>query len=116
MTALRIKGYNLDPLAKQKTSLKRQSFSKVIQEAGNQYVYAPIKEDVRDEPPPPEFEDPEYDIFRRLSSETARSVSTESLVSETRTDVEMKVSSINTPQCSHFKWLRLEVNTLLLNI
>ena len=114
MTALRIKGYNLDPLAKQKTSLKRQSFSKVIQEAGNQYVYAPIKEDVRDEPPPPEFVDPEYENVRRLSSEIARSVSTESLVSET--DVEMKVSSINTPQCSHFKWLRLEVNTLLLNI
>ena len=96
---MRIKGYDLEPLAKQKTSLKRQSFSRVIQEASNQYVDAPIKEDVRDEPPPPEFEETEYENVCRLSTGTARSVSMDSLVSETY--VEMKVSLINTPQCSH---------------
>ena len=98
---MEIKGYDLEPLAKQKTSLKRQSSSRVIQEAGNQYVYAPIKEDIRDEPPPPEFEDPEYENVRKISSETARSVSMESLVSETY--MEMTVSLINTPQSNHFK-------------
>ena len=96
-----IKGYKLEPLAKQKTSLKRQSSSRVIQEAGNQYVYAPIKEDIREEPLPAEFEDPEYDNPRKISSETARSMSTESLVSEAYE--EMKVSLINTPQSNHFK-------------
>ena len=98
---MRIKGYELEPLAKQKTLLKRQSSSRVIQEAGNQYVYAPIKEDVRDEPPPPEFEEPEDESVRKISSETARSVSMESLVSETY--VEMKVSLLKISQSKHFK-------------
>ena len=98
---MKMKGYELEPLAKQKTSLKRQSSSRVIQEAGNQYVYAPIKEDVRDEPPPPEFEEPEDGSVRKISSETARSVSMESLVSETY--VEMKVSLLKISQFNHFK-------------
>ena len=98
---MEIKGYEWEQLAKQKTSLKRQSSSRVIQEAGNQYVYAPIKEDVRDEPPPPEFEEPEYDNPRKMSSETARSVSMEFLVPEA--NFGMTVSLINTSQCNRFK-------------
>ena len=91
---MRIKGYTSELLVKQKTLLRRESSSKVIQDKGNQYVDLPIRTDVRDEPPPPEFEEHEYDSVRKLSSETALSVSMESLVSDTYMEIRA-VSQIN---------------------
>ena len=91
---MRIKGYTSELLFKQKTLLRRQSSSKVIQDEGNQYADLPIRTEVRDEPPPPEFEEPEYESVRRLSRETALSVSMESLVSDAY--MEMKVSNKHT--------------------
>ena len=92
---MRIKGYTSELLVKRKISLRRRSSSKVIQDGGNQYADLPIRTDVRDEPPPPEFEEPEYESVRRLSSETARSVSMESLVSDSCMEI-TTVSQINT--------------------
>ena len=80
---MRIKGYTSELLVKQKTLLRRWSSSKVVQDEGNQYVDSPIRTDVRDEPSPSDFEEHEYESVRRLSSETARSVSMESLESDT---------------------------------
>ena len=91
MTAVRIKGYTSELLVKEKTLLRRRSSSKVVHDEGNQYVDLPIRMDVRDEPTPSDFEDHEYESVRRLSSETALSVSMESLVSNSF--MEMKVSA-----------------------
>ena len=91
---MRIKGYTSELLFKQKTLLRKQSSPKVVQDEGNQYADLPIRTDVRDEPPPPEFEEPEYESVRRLSSETALSMSMESLVSDAYMD--MKVSNKHT--------------------
>ena len=92
---MRIKGYTSDLSVKQKTLLRKQSSSKVVQDKGNQYVDLPIRMDVRDEPNPSDFEEHEYESVRRLSSETALSVSMESLVSDTYMET-MTVSQINT--------------------
>ena len=96
MTAIRIKGYTSELLGvKQKSLLRRRSSSKVIQDEGNQYVDFPIRTDVRDEPTPSDFEEHEYESIRRLSSETALSVSMESLVSDTYMEI-TAVSQTNT--------------------
>ena len=94
---MRIKGYTSELLVKQKTLLRRRSSSKVVQDEGNQYVDLPIRTDVRDEPNPSDFEEPEYENVRRLSSQTALSVSMESLVSDTYMEIRT-VSQINTHQ------------------
>ena len=90
---MRIKGYASKLLVKEKTILRRRSSLKVVQDEGNHYVDLPIRMDVRDEPNPSEFEEHEYESICSLSSQTARSMSTESLVSAMC--VEMKVSNKN---------------------
>ena len=84
-----IEGYSPEVLVGQKVSLKKKSSSNILQDMGNHtYVDDPVNPDVRDKPDPAViYEDPHFydDDKRRISTDsavTARSVSTEGLVSD----------------------------------
>jgi hypothetical protein len=84
-----IEGYHPEVLVGQKVSLRKKSSTNILQDMENHvYVDDPVNPDVRDEPDPTViYEDLHFydDDKRRISTEstvTARSVSTENLVSD----------------------------------
>ena len=90
-----IEGYSLEVLVGQKVSLKKKSSSNILQDMEDHaYVDDPVNPDVRDEPDPTViYEDPHFydDDKRRISTDsavTARSVSTENLVSDGYVEIE----------------------------